>query len=148
ITPDNYAVNTTYSVNLVPPFVSDASTLLPSLNDSDPAKPYYTPTIGDRLSEKHIYWKWYSGGWEDALAVHADPLFQWHRQPFAYFDHYAPNTRGRAAHLQDEQEFFNDLYGDNLPAVSFIKPLGPDNEHPGYAALLQGQQHVADIVQA
>jgi phospholipase C len=35
-----------------------------------------------------------------------------------------------------------------LPAVTFIKPLGPDNEHPGYAALLRGQQHVADIVNA
>src|SRR5262249_25393548 len=28
------------------------------------------------------------------------------------------------------------------------KPLGPDNEHPGYASLLQGQQHVASLVQA
>jgi acid phosphatase len=35
-----------------------------------------------------------------------------------------------------------------LPAVSFIKPLGPDNEHPGYANLARGQQHVADLVQA
>jgi len=32
------------------------------------------------------------------------------------------------------------------PAVSFIKPLGPDNEHPGYTNLLQGQQYVADLV--
>src|SRR5262249_12305247 len=114
----------------------------------DSTKPNYTPTIGDRLSEKRISWKWYSGGWDDALAGKADPLFQWHHQPFAYYDSYGPNTPGRAAHLQDEQEFFNDLYGDNLPAVSFIKPLGPDNEHPAYANPLQGQQHVADIVQA
>ena len=35
-----------------------------------------------------------------------------------------------------------------LPAVSFIKPLGPDNEHPGYADLARGQQHVADLVDA
>src|SRR5262249_2100176 len=41
-----------------------------------------------------------------------------------------------------------DLAGGNLPAVSFIKPLGPNNEHPGYADLLTGQQHVAGIVQA
>ena len=33
-----------------------------------------------------------------------------------------------------------------MPAVSFVKPLGPDNEHPGYAALARGQQHVADLV--
>jgi acid phosphatase len=30
-----------------------------------------------------------------------------------------------------------------LPPVSFIKPLGPNNEHPGYADLVTGQQHVA-----
>ena len=36
--------------------------------------------------------------------------------------------------------------GGKLPAVTFIKPLGPDNEHPGYATLLTGQQHVADLV--
>jgi phospholipase C len=32
--------------------------------------------------------------------------------------------------------------------VSFIKPLGPDNEHPGYADLLTGEQHVLDLIQA
>jgi phospholipase C len=148
VTPDGYAVNTTYSVNLVPPFVRDPTTLLPSLNDSNPSGPNYLPTFGDRLSEHHISWKWYSGGWNDALAGRGDPLFQWHHQPYAYFDKYAPGTTGRAAHLQDEQNFFNDLNGDNLPAVSFIKPLGPDNEHPGYANLIRGQRHVADIVHA
>jgi phospholipase C len=148
VTPDGYAVNTTFSVNLVPPFVRDPTTLLPSLNDSNPSAPNYLPTLGDRLSQNHISWKWYSGGWNDALAGRADPLFQWHHQPYAYFDNYAPGTRGRAAHLQDEQNFFSDLDGDNLPAVSFIKPLGPDNEHPGYANLIRGQRHVADIVHA
>lgn len=40
------------------------------------------------------------------------------------------------------------LQGGSLPAVSFIKPVGADNEHPGYANLLRGQQHVADLVNA
>jgi len=167
----NYAVNTIFSVNLVPTFSTPGSTsLLPSQNDSnraDTTRPYI-PTIGDRLSEKQVSWKWYSGGWDNALASSAsnpanngtvpanppvDPLFQWHHQPFAYYDHYAPWINGQrnlvsAAHLQDETAFFLDLQSHDLPAVSFIKPLGPNNEHPGYADLLQGQQHVADIVKA
>jgi len=53
-----------------------------------------------------------------------------------------------AAHLQDESDFFLDLKTEQLPAVAFIKALGPDNEHPGYAGMLQGQQHVADLVGA
>jgi acid phosphatase len=32
--------------------------------------------------------------------------------------------------------------------VSFIKLAGIDNEHPGYAAEVTGQQHVADLVKA
>ncbi len=167
----NYAVNTIFSVNLVPTFSTPGSaSLLPSQNDSNPAdasRPYI-PTIGDRLSAKQVSWKWYSGGWDNALASSAsnpanngtvpanppvDPLFQWHHQPFAYYDNYAPWKNGQrnlvsAARLQDETDFFLDLQNHDLPAVSFIKPLGPNNEHPGYADLLQGQQHVADIVEA
>jgi acid phosphatase len=167
----NYAVNTIFSTNLVPTFSAVGSTaLLPSQNDSDPSdttRPFI-PTIGDRLSAKHVSWKWYSGGWDNALASTAvnpanngvvppnapvDPLFQWHHQPFVFYDNYAPWKNGvrnpvSAAHLQDENNFFKDLKSERLPAVSFIKALGPDNEHPGYAGLLQGQQHVADLVNA
>jgi acid phosphatase len=167
----NYAVNTIFSANLVPTFSTVGSAaLLPSLNDSDPTdttRPF-TPTIGDRLSAKNISWKWYSGGWDNALASTAsnpanngvvpqnapvDPLFQWHHQPFAYYDNYSPFKNGgrnpaSAAHLQDETDFFLDLKTESLPAVAFIKALGPDNEHPGYAGLLKGQQHVADLVNA
>ena len=33
-----------------------------------------------------------------------------------------------------------------LPAVAFVKPIGADNEHPGYADIARGQQHAADLV--
>ncbi len=29
-----------------------------------------------------------------------------------------------------------------------MKPIGEDNEHPGYASLQRGQQHIADLVTA
>src|SRR5689334_6378348 len=75
-------------------------------------------------------------------------VFQYHHQPFAYYANYADGTPGRAAHLKDETDFMRALTTNDLPAVSFIKPYGPDNEHPGYASLAQGQQHVADLVSA
>ena len=34
------------------------------------------------------------------------------------------------------------------PSVVFIKAVGVNNEHPGYATLQQGQAHVASIIQA
>jgi len=138
VTPDGYAVNTSYTINTPhPAAITDTNQLLPEQT---------MPTIGDRLSEKNVSWAWYSGGWNDAVAGHPDPLFQFNHQPFAYFANYADGTPGRAAHLKDEQDFVNALSTNSLPSVSFIKPLGPNNEHPGYASELQSQQHVADLV--
>ena len=140
LTPDGYLVNTAYSANQPhPATITDTAQLVPPLT---------MPTIGDRLDEKQIAWGWYSGGWNDAVAGHPDPLFQFNHQPFAYFARYADGTPGRAAHLHDEQDFLSALKANSLPAVAFIKPLGLDNEHPGYATLLRGQQHVADLVKA
>ncbi|MFN2461909.1 MAG: acid phosphatase [Candidatus Velthaea sp.] len=139
VTPDGFAVNTLFTVNKPHPANAAPATLVPQQN---------APTIGDRLSAANVSWKWYSGGWNNALAGNPDPLFQFHHQPFAYFQAYADGTPAKAAHLADEANFFTDLQAGTLPAVSFIKPLGPDNEHPGYAAELQGQAHVASIVTA
>ncbi|HMA34322.1 MAG TPA: alkaline phosphatase family protein, partial [Chloroflexia bacterium] len=88
------------------------------------------------------------GGWNDAVAGHPGSLFQAHHQAFAFYANYADGTPGRAAHLRDETDFMRALSTNELPAVSFIKPYGQDNEHPGYASELQGQQHVADLVNA
>jgi len=138
VTPDGYAVNTLFTVNQPHPAVP-ANQLVPNQTFA---------TIGDRLSERHISWAWYSGGWNDALAGHADPLFQYHHQPFAYFANYADGTAAKAEHLRDEAEFIAAAQAGKLPAVSFVKPLGPQNEHPGYADLITGENHVMDLINA
>jgi len=138
VTPDGYAVNTLFTVNQPHPPVP-SNQLVPNQTFA---------TIGDRLSERNISWAWYSGGWNDALAGHADPLFQYHHQPFAFFANYADGTAAKAEHLRDESEFIAAAQAGTLRAVSFIKPLGPQNEHPGYADLLTGEHHVMDLVDA
>lgn len=158
-----FGVNTIFSANLPPTTFSVATDQLQlPINDTNPSMPGYDPNIGDRLSAAGISWKWYSGDWNLALASenmsdpnHAaqvaqlkDDQFQWHHQPFAYFANYAPNSANGKAHLQDEQNLLADLASGNLPAVSFVKPVGINNEHPGYAALLAGQQHVQQLIQA
>jgi phospholipase C len=137
VTPDGYDVNTSYTVNTPHPSGVAAANLVPNQTN---------PTIGDRLTAAGLSWKWYSGGWNNALAGNPDPLFQFHHQPFAYFANYADGTAAKAAHLQDEVNFETDIQSGNLPAVSFIKPIGEDNEHPGYSSLSAGENHVAGLV--
>ncbi|MBI3686988.1 MAG: acid phosphatase [Actinobacteria bacterium] len=135
-----------------------------------------TPTIGDRLSAAGVDWGWYSGGWSNAngdlggpgwtngatAGVCADPqtatgavwpncpnaTFQYHHQAFNYFASYAPGTAARAAHLRDEVEFVTAAKTGQLRPVSFVKPVGLDNEHPGYASEHAGSQHLVDLIKA
>ncbi len=139
VTSDHFAVNTAFSVNAPHPATVPANRLVPNQTFA---------TIGDRLSAKGVSWAWYAGGWNDALAGHADPLFQFHHQPFVYFANYANGTAAKATHLKDEQDFFAALRSGALPAVSFVKPIGLNNEHPGYTDLLTGERHVKALIDA
>jgi phospholipase C len=78
----------------------------------------------------------------------ADKLFQFHHQPFSYFANYAPGTAARAAHLRDEVEFLAAAKAGTLKPVSFVKPIGAENEHPGYASEHTGSDHLVDLIKA
>jgi phospholipase C len=97
------------------------------------------------MSDAGISWAWYSGGWDDAEKGTPGPLFQFHHQPFNYFADYAPGTPGRT-HLRDETEFRAAARNGTLPQVSFVKPYGAENEHPGYASEPDGSDHLVDLL--
>jgi phospholipase C len=137
VTPDGYAVNTLFPKGGPAPAWAKPERLLPPQTDA---------TIGDRLDAAGVDWAWYSGGWDDAVAHRADPLFQFHHQPFAYFANYALGTPG-AKHLKDEKDFVAEIAKGELPAVAFFKPVGEDNEHPGYASVLAGENHTAFLIE-
>jgi len=77
-----------------------------------------------------------------------DALFQFHHQPLDYFASFADGTQGRVDHLKDEAQFLLDAQHGDLPAVSFVKPIGEENEHPGYASETNGSQHLVDLIKA
>jgi phospholipase C len=137
VTPDGYVVNTSFSVNAPHPATVPAANLIPNQT---------IPTIGDRLNDKHVSWAWYAGGWDNALAGNPDPLFQFHHQPFIYFTNYADGTQAKKDHLKDETEFITAAQNGTLPSVSFVKPLGANNEHPGYADVLTGENHTVELI--
>jgi acid phosphatase len=134
-------------------------------------------TIGDELNGANLSWAWYSGGWSNAAGIINGPgwtngtgptcsdpdsfanpafpycpnkVFQFHHQPFNYYANYVEGGPGRS-HLQDEQAFIQlaDSSGSQckLDAVSFIKPIGLENEHPGYTSESRGSNHLVELLQ-
>ncbi len=137
VSPDGYVIGTAYSAVGPHPARLDRIHLLPALT---------LPTIGERLSENNISWAWYAAGWDDAVAGRPDRLFQGNHQPFSYYEKYATGTAGAKEHLKDGKDFIAALKAGSLPAVSYYKPLGPEDEHPGYSDLNTGEAFTADLV--
>ena len=156
LTPDFYAVNT-----MQPPYQPSGNKPAeggdPAL--ADPAKPTTLPPqteqhIGDLLSAKNIGWAWYAGAFRVALdGKNADPVpnYQYHHNPLNYFKDMAPSTPARAEHLRDGglggAAFIAAIDSGKLPAVTFYKPQGNLNEHPGYADVLSGDEHIATLIE-
>ena len=165
----DWAVNT-----LQPPWEPQGSfgAAQPATDDTSVAL-----NIGDRMSDAGVSWAWYAGGWDNAAGITTgsgwtngttlgtctdphvsiadrqypfcpDSSFQFHHQPFNYFSRYAPGTPDRAAHLKDETAFIASAQNGTLPQVSFVKPLGNENEHPGYASEPNGSDHLVDLINA
>jgi acid phosphatase len=111
-------------------------------------------TLGDLLNGKGVAWAWYAGGWNAAVAdrtkVYDDASgdFQAHHQPFNYYAAFDPKAHAaeRAAHLKDHADLMADAAAGKLPPVVFYKPIGKDNEHPGYASIAEGDAHIADVI--
>ena len=78
------------------------------------------------------------------------PNFQYHHQPFNYFANMAPGTANRAEHLKNAglwgSEFLKAVDEGSLPQVTFYKPQGNLNEHPGYTDALSGDEHLANVI--
>jgi acid phosphatase len=160
-----------YAVNTMQPFAQPFSTFGAQLTAQT------APTIGDSLTDAGFDWAWYSGGWSNAAGLVGAPgwtngsdactdpnsfpnpsfpycpnfLFQFHHQPFAYYANYGPDGAGRS-HLRDEAEFLSAAQSSTktctLKRVSFVKPIGEENEHPGYTGEDQGSDHLVSLLQA
>jgi acid phosphatase len=164
VTPDGYSVNTTqppYQPSRVPPAKGGDPRL------ADPAKhtlpPQTLATIGDTLSAKGVSWAWYSGAWNAAVKdgmqpadakrtviatrENGAPYFVTHHQPFNYFARFAPGTADRERHLKDYDDMVAAIDRGDLPAVAFYKPQGVLNEHPGYADVTSGDEHIAALIE-
>ncbi len=137
VTPDGYAINHVLSRNKPYPAKSDTSKLLPSQT---------MPTIGDRLTAKNVSWAWYSEGWDDAVAERKNN-FAYNHEPFLYFANYEDGKEGRK-HIKDQNDFIKAAKEGTLPSVSFVKPGGGNDEHPGSSAVYSSEQLAVNLINA
>jgi len=111
----------------------------------DPTNSYDDPTIGDLLADAGVPWTFYMVGYQatlDAVAQGTCPkpdpecpsqvpffpcVYDASDNPFQYY----PRFRDNPAYIRDFSQLARDLAAGNLPAVSFVKPIGFRSEHPG-----------------
>ena len=160
LTPDGYAVNTMappYQPSYIRP-AAGGDPLLADPLDAATLPPQTYDTIGDLLSRKGVSWAWYAGAFQAALDNKGSgqkPNFQYHHQPFNYFQQFAPGTAARAEYLRDagtgdspiSNKFIATALAGKLPAVTFYKPQGNLNLHAGYSDIEAGDAHIANVIQ-
>jgi phospholipase C len=143
------------------------------INDDDPAgdiasaTPTFSMTgtnIGDLLNAKEVTWGWFQGGFDNPTQTHiganGQPKTDYipHHEPFQYYPqtanpfHKPPTSvamighTDQANHQYDINRFWQALAAHNLPAVSYLKAPGYQDEHPGYSDPLLAQQFIVETV--
>jgi phospholipase C len=108
--------------------------------------------IGDALNDKGVSWKYYGDGWNVFLSdpTLANPLDTYCNicNPFNYATDIMTNATQRTEHIQDSQNFYEDVKAGELPAVSIIKPGWPSDGHPASSKLELFEGFVKNIVNA
>jgi phospholipase C len=127
-------------------------------------KQYSDTTIADLLVKAGFSWSWYGGGYDVMKAALADGgacppapsdcawgqssypcLYDPSDDPFAYY----ADLADRPAYFKDYSQLATDLSGGTLPAVSFVKAIGYESEHPGYGVTITaGIQFVSSTISA
>ena len=119
-------------------------------------------TLGDLLNTANVPWTFYAGGYQimkDALAMNACPtapdacgarlpFYPCIFDPSDYPQEYYASTRDDPKTMRDGATLADDLANGALPAVSFVKPVGYQSEHPGFNnKLSDGVAFASGVVQ-
>ena len=120
--------------------------------------------IGNLLNDKKITYGWFQGGFSDCSKTHIGanggptPDYVPHHSPFQYYqstsnpNHSPPSSSenvgytDQANHIYDLKDFWAAAKVGNVPAVSFFKAPGYQNEHAGNSSPLSGQEFIVKTV--
>jgi phospholipase C len=114
--------------------------------------PSTVPNIGDALLAKQVSFAWFG---DQFYAYLANPLLNYVSPDntycnicnfFQYSTSIMTNAPVRQAALKDTTDLYSDLQSGNLPAVSFVKPDGYLDGHPGSSKMDLFEGFVKKIV--
>jgi phospholipase C len=125
---------------------------------------YTDTTIADLLVQAGVTWAWYGSGYAAMVQAHAQGggcptapagctlgvstypcVYDPADDPFSYYESLVDDP----TYMKDSTDLAGDLSGGKLPAVSFVKAIGYESEHPGYGDTISaGVTFVSSIVQA
>src|SRR5207342_3892144 len=83
--------------------------------------PSNVPTIGDALSAKNVSWRYYGGGFNDAVAGRPN-AFCGVCNPMQYATSIMTNAAARAEHIKDVIDFFPTLPTTTCPRYLSLSP--------------------------
>jgi phospholipase C len=105
------------------------------------------PTIGDTMLKANVSFRYYGEGWNAYLQDPERRLYC----DICNFLQYTPtimtDPRLRFRHIRDITDLYNDITGDSLPAVSFVKPSDLNDGHPASSKLDLFEAFVRKIVE-
>ena len=116
--------------------------------------PSSVTTIGDRLNEASVSWKYYGAGWNNYVKnpnSEVGGIYCNICNPFQYSTSIMASATQRATHLKDVTDLDADVAAGTLPAVSIIKPDGLLDGHPASSKLSLFEafsKHVVDEIKA
>jgi phospholipase C len=161
--PPNLTTNEGEIVTIDGTFISDFDPAFDQCSQS-PVVQLTGKNIGDLLNAKNITWGWFQGGFRDCQQSHigSNGRLQTdyipHHEPFQYYastsnpQHLPPSSRSligfqdQANHQYDIEDFWIAAKKHNVPAVSFIKPPGYQDCHPGYSDPLAFQTFLVKTI--
>jgi phospholipase C len=102
-------------------------------------------SIADVLTARGISWKYYGGGFDaEGTGGPFDGTYCDVCNPFEYQANYPGMV---ADHMRDVTDLFADLRNGTLPAVSYVKPDGLTDGHPGYSKWSLYEAFVKNVVE-
>jgi phospholipase C len=124
--------------NIVPPFLAKG------LVRGGGFPPTSQRSIGDVLTAYRITWKYYGGGFNAAGTNSLLDTFCTGCNPFEYESNYPAMV---ADHMRDVTDLFTDLMEGTLPAVSYVKPDGYMDGHPGASKWTLFEAFVKNVIE-